>query len=146
MLLRQFAWRQWRYWVRSCWSMKRPKAKRSKVWLHFTSKELNSATCNRCNKVISSKGGNTTNLTKHLTTHSVYLKAEKCTVFDHLRDARPSTSAAQAGQIKTPSPAGVVVDNTDDDESDSHSTHSSLSTSGKSSNLMTTANLEYKVG
>ncbi|CAL8254660.1 unnamed protein product [Boreogadus saida] len=36
---------------------------------------------------------------------------------------------AQAGQIKTPSPAGVVVDNTDDDESDSHSTHISLSTS-----------------
>ncbi|AWP17066.1 Hypothetical protein SMAX5B_004622 [Scophthalmus maximus] len=70
-----------------------PKAKRSKVWLHFTSKDADSATCNRCLKAISCKGA----------------------------------SVGLTGQIEEtprPSPAGVVVDITDDDDS-------SLSSSGK---------------
>ena len=83
---------------------------------------------------------------KHLATHGVYLKSEQGTVFDNLRDARPSTSTAAAsvglaGQIEESlSPASVVVDITDDDDD------SSCSSSGKSSNLMPTANLAYQVG
>ena len=117
-----------------------PEAKRSKVWLHFTNKDANSATCNRCQKTMACKGGNTSNLMKHLATHGVYLKAEQCTVFDKLRDAPSTSAAAAAGQIQespTPSPSlASVVDITDDDDD-------SRSSSGKSSNLMSTANLAY---
>ncbi|KAL1023220.1 hypothetical protein UPYG_G00037900 [Umbra pygmaea] len=74
--------------------MKMPKARRSKVWLHFTSRDAYSATCNRCLKAMSCKGGNTSNLMKHLATHRDDLKTEQCTVFDNLRDASPSTSTA----------------------------------------------------
>ena len=124
-----------------------PKAKHSKVWLHFTSKDADSATCNRCLKPMSCKGGNASNLMKHLVTHGVYLKDEQCTVFDNLRDARTSTSTAAAsvglaGQIEeSPSPASVVVDITDDDEDDDDD-----DSSNSSSNLMPTANLAYQVG
>ncbi|XP_033480950.2 E3 SUMO-protein ligase ZBED1-like isoform X1 [Epinephelus lanceolatus] len=97
-----------------------PKAKRSKVWLHFTSKDADSAACNKCSKAILCKGGNTSNLIKHLTTHGIFLKAEQCTVFDSLRDPTPSTSSAAIGvssipgeESPTPSPASVV-DATDD--------------------------------
>ncbi|XP_034040278.1 uncharacterized protein LOC117522970 [Thalassophryne amazonica] len=103
-----------------------PKAKRSKVWLHFTPKGNDSATCHRCHKTIACKGGNTSNLMKHLASHGVYLKAEQCTVFDKLSDvSRPSTSAAgAAGQIEespTPSPASVALHITDDDDDSSRS-------------------------
>ncbi|KAK0155324.1 Zinc finger BED domain-containing protein 1 [Merluccius polli] len=100
-----------------------PKAKRSKVWLHFTQKDANSATCNRCQKTHACKGGNTSNLMKHLATHGVYLKAEQCTVFDKLRDAPSTSAAAAAGQIEeSPSPSPVsVVDITDDDDDSSRS-------------------------
>lgn len=98
-----------------------PKAKRSRVWLHFTSKDADSAVCNKCSKVILCKGGNTSNLTKHLTTHGIFLKAEKCTVFDSLRDLTPSTSTDASGITgEVPSPASSVIDATDDDDS-SHS-------------------------
>ena len=83
------------------------------------------------------------NLIKHLATHGVYLKAEQCTVFDNLRDAEPSTSTAAAsvglaaGQMEeSPSPASLVVEITDDD-------NSSRSSLGKSCNLMPTANLAF---
>ncbi|XP_077076835.1 zinc finger BED domain-containing protein 4-like [Siphateles boraxobius] len=107
-----------------------PKAKRSKVWLHFTYNAADSATCNKCLKSTACKGGNTSNLMKHLTKYGVYLKAEQCTVFDNLRDAEASTSTTAAsvdltaGQIEespTPSSASVVVDTNDENSSRSSS-------------------------
>ncbi|CAB1455956.1 unnamed protein product [Pleuronectes platessa] len=78
-----------------------PKAKRSKVWLCFAPKDRNNATCSKCNKAIASKGGNTSNLMKHLATHNVFLKAKACTVFECLREREcepmPSTSAVSVG-------------------------------------------------
>ncbi|KAL7378124.1 hypothetical protein ABVT39_008878 [Epinephelus coioides] len=104
-----------------------PKVKRSKVWLHFTSKDADSAACNKCSKAILCKGGTTSNLIKHLTTHGIFLKAEQCTIFDSLRDPAPSTSSAAIGassipreESPTPSPASVI-DATDDDSSRSSS-------------------------
>ena len=55
--------------------------KRSKVWLYFTRKNYNNATCNACKKSISSKGGNTTNMKKHLNTQHG-MKLQECHVFD----------------------------------------------------------------
>ena len=55
--------------------------KRSKVWLYFTRQNDNNATCNACKKSISSKGGNTTNMKKHLNTQHG-LKLQECHVFD----------------------------------------------------------------
>lgn len=87
-------------------------------------KVTDSATCNTC----LCKGGNTLNLTKHLTTHGIFLKAEKCAIFHSLLlDPTLSTSAA-ASRVsipveERPSPASVV-EMTDDD-------HSGLSSSGE---------------
>ncbi|XP_054610908.1 uncharacterized protein zgc:153990 isoform X2 [Dunckerocampus dactyliophorus] len=66
--------------------------KRSKVWLHFTRKDVNWATCNTCRMAVSSKGGNTTNMHKHLhTVHAITLN--ECRVFDPLRsESQPSSS------------------------------------------------------
>ena len=46
--------------------------KRSKVWLFFVAKK-DGAVCNQCDSFISAKGGNTSNLIKHLTSHEIYL-------------------------------------------------------------------------
>ena len=99
-----------------------PKAKRSKVWLYFSPKDSNNAKCNKCNKVIASKGGNTSNLMKHLATHKIYLKAEACTVFDCLREREPMPSTS-AGSVGLPGPSDRETDpnpekvDTDDDSS-----------------------------
>src|SRR4029434_10914112 len=72
--------------------------RRSKVWLYFTRKDDHRATCNACKKSISSKGGNTNNMQKHLSTqHAITLQA--CHVFDALRsddnvnESQPSNSS-----------------------------------------------------
>ncbi|KAG2456857.1 TNR19 factor, partial [Polypterus senegalus] len=115
-----------------------PKLKRSRVWLYFTAKDINSAACNKCLKVIMCKGGNTSNLMKHMASHGVFLKAEKCTAFDNLQqDITPSTSTAGVVPVlgvsniqepeeesPAPSPASVAEMITDDD--DGSSTCSSL--------------------
>ena len=55
----------------------------SKVWLYFTKKDNTRASCNTCRAVITSKGGNTSNMLKHLTTqHAITL--HKCKVVDTL--------------------------------------------------------------
>ncbi|KAJ8415737.1 hypothetical protein AAFF_G00402940 [Aldrovandia affinis] len=43
--------------------------KRSMVWLHFMKLHKDKAKCNECNTIVASKGGNTSNLMKHLRTH-----------------------------------------------------------------------------
>src|SRR4029434_8181001 len=69
----------------------------SKVWLYFTQKDDHRATCNACKTSLSSKGRNTTNMQKHLSTqHAITL--QKCHVFDALRsddnlnESQPSNS------------------------------------------------------
>ncbi|KAL3058039.1 hypothetical protein OYC64_010255 [Pagothenia borchgrevinki] len=54
--------------------------RRSKVWIHFVRKDNGSAECNTCSKLISCKGGTTTNMTKHLRLHGIQIK--ECTVFN----------------------------------------------------------------
>lgn len=91
------------------WTFKMPRAKHSKVWLYFTPKDANSATCNKCLKAILCKGDNTSDLIKRLMTHGIFIKAEKCIVFDSLWDPTPSTSAATSIPVEySPSPASVV--------------------------------------
>src|SRR4029434_2252075 len=52
-----------------------------KVWLYFTRQNDTYATCNLCKKSISSKGGYSTNMQKHLSTqHGMTL--QECHVFD----------------------------------------------------------------
>lgn len=66
--------------------------RRSKVWLYFTRKDDHRATCNACKTSISSKGGNTTNMQKHLSTqHAITL--QECHVFDALRTEANSSAA-----------------------------------------------------
>ena len=68
--------------------------KRSKAWLYFTQIDDNIATCNNCKVSISSKGGTTSNMLKHLATqHAIHL--QECRVFDTLlltSDANESSS------------------------------------------------------
>lgn len=52
--------------------------KRSKTWLHF-----NSAACNVCKMMISTEGGNTSNMQKHLSTQHEF-KFQECYVVDTL--------------------------------------------------------------
>src|SRR4029434_2229078 len=73
--------------------------RRSKVRLYFTRKDDQRATCTACKTSISSKGGNTTNMQKHLSTqHSITLQESH--VFDALRsddnvkEFQPSNSSA----------------------------------------------------
>src|SRR4029434_3897933 len=55
--------------------------RRSKVLLYFTRKDDHRATCNACKMSISSKGGNTTIMQKHLSIqHSITL--QECRVFE----------------------------------------------------------------
>lgn len=71
------------------------RAKRSKVWAHFIKQDGNTSKCNICKHVVSCKGGNTSNLMKHLKTqHS--LNVNDCTVFDCFRKATAApTSTGQ---------------------------------------------------
>src|SRR4029434_9889347 len=71
----------------------------SKVWLYFTRTDDHRATCSACKTSISSKGGNTTNMQKHLSTqHAITL--QECLVFDalrsdeHVNESQPSNSSA----------------------------------------------------
>ncbi|KAA8588300.1 hypothetical protein FQN60_001494, partial [Etheostoma spectabile] len=97
--------------------------KLSRVWLYFNMQ--------RIPYTMSCKEGNMLNFMKHLATRGVYSKAEQCTVFDNLLDARPSTSTAAAsvglaGQTEeSPSPASVAADIKDDDDDDDDSSRSS---------------------
>lgn len=59
--------------------------KRSKAWLHFTKKDGNHAALISLTIIISSKGGNTSNMLKHLSTRHG-LKLQKCHVFDTLHE------------------------------------------------------------
>ncbi len=56
------------------------RVKRSKVWAHITKLSDTSVRCNMCSSVIVNKGGNTSNIMKHLLTkHNIYFK--QCAVF-----------------------------------------------------------------
>ena len=46
-----------------------PPAYRSKVWLHATRQDGDTAKCNICSRVVQCKGGNTSNLATHLKRH-----------------------------------------------------------------------------
>ena len=87
--------------------------KRSKVWLYFTKKDKTRASCNACRAVITSKGGNTSNMLKHLTTqHAITLY--ECKVFDTLLsdggDSRGGAGGTASyvskvpGNVKLPGP------------------------------------------
>ncbi|XP_072563755.1 uncharacterized protein [Paramormyrops kingsleyae] len=76
-----------------------PKTKRSKMWLYFTRKDSDTVACSKCFTAVECKGGNTSNLMKHLRVHGINLKAERCTVFDSLR-----TTAGTIG-VDNPSPS-----------------------------------------
>ncbi|XP_063748274.1 E3 SUMO-protein ligase ZBED1-like isoform X3 [Eleginops maclovinus] len=73
--------------------------KRSKVWLHFTlHKDGNRAFCNHCKLLITSAGGNTSNMHKHLRTqHGINFN--ECRVFDALRSdsSQASTTTVTLG-------------------------------------------------
>ncbi|XP_034093328.1 zinc finger BED domain-containing protein 1-like isoform X2 [Gymnodraco acuticeps] len=91
--------------------------RRSKVWLHFVRKDNGSAECNTCSKRISSKGGNTTNMTKHLRLHGIQIK--ECTVFNLFRQSPsasqpPSSSAVVPAQ---PTPSTPSAEPSQSDES-----------------------------
>ena len=84
--------------VQTAANMAPPRMKRSKAWLYFTRKDDNIATCNSCKVSISSKGGTTTNMQKHLATqHGIHL--QECHVFDTLRSSDASESPATGGCI-----------------------------------------------
>ena len=59
------------------------RTKRSPVWAHFTRKN-DGGVCNLCQSFCVAKGGNTSNLLKHLRLkHNMHLK--QCTIFDVLK-------------------------------------------------------------
>lgn len=88
----------------------------SKVWVHFK-KLVDGGKCNICSSVVKGKGGNTSNLEKHLRLkHNIVLK--RCNLFDLLTPS-PSTTATctQPGnapvtvtQIPIPIPQGGEFD------------------------------------
>ena len=99
------------------------KAKRqqkSKVWLHFQRQVKNDehAKCMKCDAIVSCKGGNTSVMRKHLKAiHDISLGT--CTVFDCLRKAVPSSTAATATEATAqPAAAGEEADDEGDDEDD----------------------------
>src|SRR4029434_1877963 len=84
--------------------------RRSKVWLYFMRKDDHKATCNACKTSISTKGGNTTNKWKHLSTQYA-ITLQECHVFDalrsddHFNESQPGNSSAanvsaSSGNIK----------------------------------------------
>ncbi|MEQ2231953.1 hypothetical protein ILYODFUR_006007 [Ilyodon furcidens] len=62
--------------------------KRWKVWLQFSVCDADYDRCNICDAKSKSSGGNTSNLRKH----TIFLRAEECTIFVSLR----STATAPA--------------------------------------------------
>ncbi|KAL7403771.1 hypothetical protein ABVT39_004898 [Epinephelus coioides] len=97
------------------------RAKRSKVWAHFIKMNESSARCNICQKVVASKGGNTSNIIKHLqSTHSIKLK--ECGVFDCLNKAAKVSSPANANSCN----AVASSVQADSDTASSSSSHSSI--------------------
>ncbi|XP_030192974.1 zinc finger BED domain-containing protein 1-like isoform X1 [Gadus morhua] len=67
--------------------------RRSKVWLHFNLKKDGFAQCNTCNKLITAKGGCTTNMIKHLRLlHGITIN--ECSVFDALRRSRAPVASS----------------------------------------------------
>ena len=68
--------------------------RRSKVWLHFSKTNDTNAQCITCKRIISCKGGCTTNMIKHFRGHGV----TECPVFDalHRPSSVPSSSDASS--------------------------------------------------
>ena len=71
----------------------------SKVWLYFIKCDGDYARCNICDTKCKARGGNTSNLRKHLVTHKIFLKAEECTIFDSLRS---TTTKDSFSTVSTP--------------------------------------------
>ena len=93
--------------VQTAANMAPPRKKRAKAWLYFTRKDDNIATCNSCQVSISSKGGTTTNMQKHLATqHGIHL--QECHVFDTLRSSDASESPATGGGASPATGGGGV--------------------------------------
>ncbi len=57
------------------------RVKRSKVWAHVTKLSHTSVRCNICSSVIVNKGGNTSNIMKHLLTKQHLPQAMRCSLF-----------------------------------------------------------------
>ena len=57
---------------------------RSEVWLNFTRLEVDNACYQKCNKSLACKGGNTSNLSKHLA-KVLHIQTEECTGFNLLK-------------------------------------------------------------
>src|SRR4029434_3421269 len=69
--------------------------RRSKVWLYFTQKDDHRATCNACKTSLSSKGGKTTIIPKHLSIlHAITL--QECHVFERYGATITLTNLNQA--------------------------------------------------
>lgn len=83
-----------------------PKAKQQKVWLYFTEEaDSSNAMGSKCLRAFACKGGNTSNVMRHLTKHRVQF------TFDSLRDPVLSTSACISGD---PGPGSVQTTCNDD--------------------------------
>ena len=75
----------------------RPGKIKSLAAFHKEGRHLRIVTCNTCKRDLCAKGGNTTNMSKHLATqHGIIL--QQCRVFDALSSTSASTSTA--GKIK----------------------------------------------
>ena len=73
--------------------------KRSKVWLHCTKKDEETASCNHCAASLSCKGGNTSSMLKHLEgVHDLKVR-EPCRVFNAWRKTSSGASAGASGYI-----------------------------------------------
>ncbi|XP_033979359.1 uncharacterized protein KIAA1958 [Trematomus bernacchii] len=85
------------------------RTKRSKVWLNFTRLDLDNARCQMCNKNFACKGGNTSNLSKHLAKVH-HIQWEKCTVFVSSSAVAPSTSNVSTSGCITSDPVQTSSD------------------------------------
>ncbi|XP_058496961.1 uncharacterized protein LOC131467205 isoform X2 [Solea solea] len=75
--------------------MAQQRAKRSKAWAHYTRLTGDTASCNICRKIISNKGGNTSNLIKHVQLRH-FINVRQSSVLDCFSGANVCAAAAAA--------------------------------------------------
>ncbi len=73
----------------------------AQVWLHFNLKKDGLAQCNTCEKLVTAKGGCTTNMAKHLRLHGIIIK--ECTVFNSLRRSPAPVASSTSESDSQPS-------------------------------------------
>lgn len=81
--------------------------------------DRNTATCHICNRVVKCKGGNTSNMRKHLKRHGINLQGAG-QMDDMSANPMPSTSASSVGVTAPADPELIEVDveDVDDDDDD----------------------------